>query len=811
MCHRPVPSRLAPRARMYFTNRASACARTDSSATARSDAAFPDRSRPRASAPKRSRRWQRRSRGRLPCVPENSKRDRRFRALRRRRGAVPPALAPCSPASCSLAGCSRQPPRPRVHVAPAPPRRSRSALRLVRRRARRRALLRRRRRSGRRCARRGGDPTADLADARPALDRPLRPATPSASCRRSSSARRRSPPASGTCSPTRTAASTSPTYFELRGLASTPRAGEVERFGAPALGLNELALGPDGQLLVTRYGFGARQPTAALVVLDAERRAPRGARAARARPATRIAREERRLRPAAPRDLGEHRPDPADGAGRGAPRRARARRGRPRAAALRDARAPVLDVRAGRRPGWFAEASEAPACGCASARRAGLALTGCRAARRRLRPGPHDFVQELRAEAGGSARGDALERARPRRRSRRARVRGPRRCPGRRRRALLHGRARRRRASARRAAATSRSSARDLPDGAFGPRYPAPPCTPNADSASSSAMGPGRRGDRAGRAARHALRRHRVPVPPGQRLPLPDRLRPPARGGGAPHRRRPGLHALRRAARPRRRDLDRLPAGRRGRGRRLRRRRGVPARRAPRREAAGAARAARSASSTCSAATRSSTRRIVEILDEMRAALARRAACRRRRSSIRARSLHEMRLRKEPEELEMMRRAAAISAEAHREAARLARGGPLRVRARGRARLHRSAAAAARGRPTRASSAAGATRPILHYIANDQPLTRRRARADRRRLRARRLRRRRDAHLPGGRPLQRRARARRLRGRCSSAQLAALERWRSRARRCRRSTAPRCASSSRAWSSSACSRATSTS
>jgi Xaa-Pro aminopeptidase len=37
--------------------------------------------------------------------------------------------------------------------------------------------------------------------------------------------------------------------------------------------------------------------------------------------------------------------------------------------------------------------------------------------------------------------------------------------------------------------------------------------------------------------------------------------------------------------------------------------------------------------------------------------------------------LHEMRLRKEPAELEIMRRAAAITAEAHREAARLARDG----------------------------------------------------------------------------------------------------------------------------------------
>ena len=72
------------------------------------------------------------------------------------------------------------------------------------------------------------------------------------------------------------------------------------------------------------------------------------------------------------------------------------------------------------------------------------------------------------------------------------------------------------------------------------------------------------------------LGRHRVPVPPGQRLLVPDGLRSSERRGRAPHGREPGLHALRRAARQGGRDLDGLSARRRGRRRRLRRRRGAP-------------------------------------------------------------------------------------------------------------------------------------------------------------------------------------------------------------------------------------------
>ena len=112
-------------------------------------------------------------------------------------------------------------------------------------------------------------------------------------------------------------------------------------------------------------------------------------------------------------------------------------------------------------------------------------------------------------------------------------------------------------------------------------------------------LGPDAVPDPSGCAARDPLERHRVQVPPGQRLLVPDGLRPPGRAGRAAHRRRPRLHPLRAAARARRRDLDRLPAGRRGRPRAVRRRRGTPHRRA-RREAARDREGGRSTSTTSS-------------------------------------------------------------------------------------------------------------------------------------------------------------------------------------------------------------------
>jgi Xaa-Pro aminopeptidase len=85
------------------------------------------------------------------------------------------------------------------------------------------------------------------------------------------------------------------------------------------------------------------------------------------------------------------------------------------------------------------------------------------------------------------------------------------------------------------------------------------------------------------------------------------------------------------------------------------------------------------------------------------------------------RILHEMRLRKEPAELDVMRRAAAISAEAHREAARRARDGVFEFelaavldytfRRRG-----------ASGPAYESIVGGGRNATILHYVANDQKL-----------------------------------------------------------------------------------------
>ena len=55
------------------------------------------------------------------------------------------------------------------------------------------------------------------------------------------------------------------TYFDFAGSVD-PRSGEVQEFSQAGLGLNELALGPEGQILVTRYGFGS-DAAGSLVVL----------------------------------------------------------------------------------------------------------------------------------------------------------------------------------------------------------------------------------------------------------------------------------------------------------------------------------------------------------------------------------------------------------------------------------------------------------------------------------------------------------------------------------------------------------------
>jgi Xaa-Pro aminopeptidase len=83
--------------------------------------------------------------------------------------------------------------------------------------------------------------------------------------------------------------------------------------------------------------------------------------------------------------------------------------------------------------------------------------------------------------------------------------------------------------------------------------------------------------------------------------------------------------------------------------------------------------------------------------------------------------VHEMRLRKEPAELEIMRRAQEITREGHAQAARLARGSVLEYELQAALEFtfrRRGAAGPAYG--TIVGGGANAT--VLHYIANDRPL-----------------------------------------------------------------------------------------
>jgi hypothetical protein len=58
------------------------------------------------------------------------------------------------------------------------------------------------------------------------------------------------------------------TYFDLAGSVD-PATGDVEEFAAAGLGLNELGLGPGGEVLVTRYGFGADSHGSVVVLSEA--------------------------------------------------------------------------------------------------------------------------------------------------------------------------------------------------------------------------------------------------------------------------------------------------------------------------------------------------------------------------------------------------------------------------------------------------------------------------------------------------------------------------------------------------------------
>jgi Xaa-Pro aminopeptidase len=85
-------------------------------------------------------------------------------------------------------------------------------------------------------------------------------------------------------------------------------------------------------------------------------------------------------------------------------------------------------------------------------------------------------------------------------------------------------------------------------------------------------------------------------------------------------------------------------------------------------------------------------------------------------------ALHEMRLRKEPAELEIMRRAAAISAAAHHEAARLAAAGRFEYELEA-ALLHQFRRHGAAGPAYSSIVGTGRNATVLHYIRNDQKLS----------------------------------------------------------------------------------------
>ena len=331
------------------------------------------------------------------------------------------------------------------------------------------------------------------------------------------------------------------------------------------------------------------------------------------------------------------------------------------------------------------------------------------------------------------------------------------------------------------------------------------PCSPTGADSSSQRWGP-TPSRSCWAPARHALARHPVPVPPGQRLPLPDGLRPSRRRSRccAPTADPPSRSSSSRAtATPR-------PGTATGRASKARcathaRRRGPPERRAFRSTSPRCSQA-RAASTTCSAATRPSTRCSIATLDGLR--LRSRAGPRPGRRDRRP-------ARDRARDAAVQGAGGARHHAPRRRDQRARRTRPRRVsRARARYEYELEAAldctlsgAAARAvPPTHRSSAAAATRRSSTTSATtsrsrDGELVLIDAGCELAGLRVRR-----DAHLSRRRPLQRSG-ARALRGRARGA-AGGARRCRARARRCPRSTTPRCARSSRACSRSACSRAT---
>jgi Xaa-Pro aminopeptidase len=84
--------------------------------------------------------------------------------------------------------------------------------------------------------------------------------------------------------------------------------------------------------------------------------------------------------------------------------------------------------------------------------------------------------------------------------------------------------------------------------------------------------------------------------------------------------------------------------------------------------------------------------------------------------------LHEMRLRKEPGELDILRRAAAISAAAHREAARRAQPGAWEYELEA-ALEYTFRSLGARGPAYTSIVGGGRNATVLHYVRNDQKLS----------------------------------------------------------------------------------------
>ena len=108
--------------------------------------------------------------------------------------------------------------------------------------------------------------------------------------------------------------------------------------------------------------------------------------------------------------------------------------------------------------------------------------------------------------------------------------------------------------------------------------------------------------------------------------------------------------------------------------------------------------------------------------------------------------IHECRLRKEPDELDLMRRAAAISAQAHQRAMREARGGMMEWEVEALIDFtFRKNGAAGPSYPSIVASAGNAA--VLHYISNDRRDEDRRSAAHRCRMRVPVLRLRRDPHV----------------------------------------------------------------